>query len=74
MTVEAQKLWLIEQLLQVEDTNLLDYMKNAYLGYSQQLEPMTWGELRDRVEKSEQDYENGRYYTSKELDEEMKNW
>lgn len=74
MNIEAQKLWLIEQLLQVEDRDLLEYLKNAFLGYSTQLQPMTWQELQTKIDQSEQDYANGRTYTTEQLDEEMKNW
>ncbi len=72
--IEAQKLWLIQQLLLVQDMALIEQLKNVLFAHTPTLLPMSWGELQNRIANSEQDYQNQNYVTTEELENEIENW
>jgi hypothetical protein len=72
--IETQKLWLIQQLLLVQDLALIEQLKSVLSAHTATLLPMSWGELQNRIDNSEEDYQNQNYVTTEELENEIENW
>ncbi len=79
MDLQTRKLNLIAYLAQLKDESFFDKIENYILKKQSKepnstLEPFTAEELRSRIEKSEQDLQNGKYKTQEELEEISAKW
>ena len=79
MDISAEKLWLIENLLKIQDEVLLHRIKafiENLLGKKPavDLEPMSLKTFYSRIEDSEAALERGDIITQNELREEIKTW
>ncbi len=77
MDIKTEKLWLIEQLLKIQDEVLLHQLKTlietVYKKRDEEnLEPMTLESFYARVEESEKALERGEIITQDDLREEIK--
>ena len=81
MDVKAEKLYLIEQLTKLQDTKIIQQIKELLssqsepiAGYKPTGEPITKSELIARAKASNKDIEEGRLISIDDLEEESKNW
>jgi hypothetical protein len=81
MVVEAEKLYLIEQLSKLEDVKIIQQIKDLLsaqmdvtVGYKSTGEPITKSELIARAEASNTAIKKGKLTSIEELKEESKNW
>ncbi|MBZ9728617.1 hypothetical protein LB467_02875 [Salegentibacter sp. JZCK2] len=79
MDLQTRKLNLITYLAQLQDEKLISKIEDYILKKNSNeknadLDPFTIEELISRVEKSEQDYKQGRFKTQKELEKLSENW
>ncbi len=79
MDIRAEKLWLIEHLLKIQDEALLHRIKafiENLLGRKPtvDIEPMSLEAFYDRIEDSEEALERGDIITQTELREEIETW
>ena len=75
----VKKLDLIEKLIRLSDTttiNKIDKLlnNNGITNYEAKLKPMTGEEFKARIEKSEDDFKNGRVISHEDLKKEAENW
>jgi hypothetical protein len=79
MDIRADKLWLIEHLIKIQDEVLLHRIK-AFIEniirrkQEEDLEPMSLETFYARIEESEQALERGEVITQGELRKEIKTW
>lgn len=80
MDIRADKLWLIEHLIKIQDEVLLHRIK-AFIENiirrkqeEEDLEPMSIETFYSRIEESEQALQRGEVITQDELREEIKTW
>lgn len=79
MDIRADKLWLIEHLIKIQDEALLHRIK-AFIEniirrkQEEDLEPMSIETFYSRIEESEQALQRGEVITQDELREEIKTW
>lgn len=79
MDIRADKLWLIEHLIKIQDEVLLHRIK-AFIENTirrkqeEDLEPMSLETFYGRIEESEQALERGEVITQDELRKEIKTW
>ena len=79
MDIRAEKLWLIEHLIKIEDEGLLQRIK-AFIENimrrkpGEELEPMSLETFYSRIEESEQALERGEVITQDELRKEITTW
>jgi hypothetical protein len=66
-TLEMQKLWLIQQLLLIQDFALTEQIKNIILDYESKENRMTWGEMQQKVEDYNNSYQNENYIIGDEM-------
>jgi len=74
MDLQTRKLDLIEYLLHLTDEKLFDKIESVIKSGNDIKDPFTEEEMIARAEKAEKDYVAGRFLTTEELEEEMKNW
>jgi hypothetical protein len=79
MDIRADKLWLIEHLIKIQDEVLLHRIK-AFIEniirrkQEEDLKPMSIETFYSRIEESEQALQRGEVITQAELREEIKTW
>jgi hypothetical protein len=79
MDIRADKLWLIEHLIKIQDEVLLHRIK-AFIEniirrkQEEDLEPISLETFYGRIEESEQALERGEVITQDELRKEIKTW
>lgn len=81
MDLQTRKLNLISYLAQIQDENILSKIEDFILqkklptqNSEQELKPFTVDELVARVQKSEDDFKNGRYKSQEDLEKISENW
>ena len=81
MDIRAEKLWLIEYLLKIQDEVLLHRIKtlienmiNREHEQAEAVEPMTLEAFYKRIEESEKALQRGEIITQENLREEIKTW
>jgi len=78
MDLQTRKLNLITYLAQLQDENFFARIENYILGKAKieetELKPFTVDELIARIEKSEDDFKNGRFKTQEEIEKISANW
>lgn len=79
MDIKTEKLWLIEELLKIQDEVLLHQLKmlieSVYRKRNEvNLEPMPLETFYARIEASEKALERGETITQDDLREEIKTW
>lgn len=67
---------LIYEINQTKDAGFLEKLKGLYAEFKtrDQLSPMTWEELYQRLDEAESDYQNGRITSQDDLEKESGNW
>lgn len=81
MDIQTQKLILIEQLLHVDDTKIIDQVREILnnsesniIGYELTGIPISKRDLLKKVELAEKEYKEGNYQTIDELEKESEGW
>jgi hypothetical protein len=81
MDIKAEKLYLIEQLARLEDTRIIQQIKDLLssqsepiVGYKPGGEPITKSELMARAKASNKAIEEGRVISIEDLEKESENW
>jgi hypothetical protein len=79
LDIRTEKLWLIEQLLKIQDEVLLHriktFLESIFRKYeAERLIPMTLDEFYSRIEESEKALEKGEVITQDELRAEIGSW
>jgi len=79
MDIQSRKIEFIQDFLKLQSEEAIIQLEKL-LKKSQKTEkensfkPFTVGELEDRISKSEQDFQNGRFKTQDELEKISANW
>ena len=80
MDIQAEKLFLIEQLARVQDAEIISQIKkilskmnNPIVGYSNGT-PITKKQLINRIEAAEKRIEKGEFISQDDLEKEAANW
>ncbi|MFY0602267.1 MAG: hypothetical protein JXR03_21520 [Cyclobacteriaceae bacterium] len=80
MDIQAEKLYLIEQLARVQDAEIISQIKkvlvkkdNPIVGYSNG-SPITKKQFVKRVEAAEKRIENGEFISHDDVEKEAANW
>ncbi len=80
MDIQAEKLFLIEQLVSVQDEEIIGQIKqiltkinNPIVGYSNE-ESITKKELISRIEAAEKRIAKGEFISQEDLEKEAANW
>ena len=72
MDLQTRKLYLITYLAQLQDENFFEKIENYILrkakNENSEFKPFTVDELISRIEKSEDDFKNGRFKTQEEIE------
>lgn len=79
MDIQTEKLWLIEQLLKIQDEVLLHQLKNLIESVyrnkeEEKFKPMPLDAFYARIEESDKALERGEIITQDDLREEIKTW
>ena len=78
MDLQTRKLYLITYLAQLQDENFFEKIENYILrkakNENSEFKPFTVDELISRIEKSEDDFKNGRFKTQEEIEKISANW
>ena len=75
MDIEARKIELIQEVIKLKSEEMISTLENYFKSKNDSiLEPFTVEELKERIAKSEDDFENGRVTTSEQLLSEIKGW
>jgi len=79
MDLQTRKLNLITYLAQLQDENFFENIENFILTKvgkekKDDFKPFSIEELLTRIEKSENDYKNGKYKTQDDLEKISANW
>jgi len=78
MDLQTRKLNLITYLAQLQDENFFEKIENYVLRKTKKEEsefkPFTVDELVARIEKSENDFKNGKFKTQEEIEKISANW
>ena len=81
MDIQAEKLLLIEQLLQVKDARVIEQVRellkkenNRIVGYEANGQPITHQDFIRKIEQSEMEYSQGNFQTIEELEKESEKW
>ena len=75
MNIRAEKLSLIEQLINVDDRELLKKVKNLLSKKSKSsVEPMDIETFFSKIDQSEKSFEQGKITSQDELRKEIKHW
>jgi len=71
MDIQTRKIKFVQKFLKIKDEDMLlrfeELLKILQAENEKELEPFTPEELNQRIDQSEQDFENGRYHTSSEM-------
>ena len=79
MDIRAEKLWLIERLIKIQDEVILHRVKTLIESmsrkeYEENIEPMSLDTFYGRIEESENALQKGEVITQEKLREEIKTW
>jgi hypothetical protein len=81
MDIQAEKLLLIEQLIQIGDTKLIEQIRdllqsgiNPLVGYEADGKAITQKDFIKMVEQAEDEVAMGKYQTIEELEKEAESW
>jgi hypothetical protein len=79
MDIRAEKLWLIEHLLKIQDEGILQRIKALIESVGKKkekedIEPMSLESFYDRIEESEEALQRGDIITQDELRKEVGTW
>jgi hypothetical protein len=81
MDIQAEKLQLIEELIRIKDSSLVDQIRqllqqknNPVVGYEINGTPITRKQLIKRIEEAESRIDQGDYTTQEDLEKEVENW
>jgi hypothetical protein len=81
MDLQAEKLLLIEQLIQIGDVKLIEQMRdllksgnNPIVGYEANGKAITQKDFIKMIEQAEDEVAIGKYQTIEELEKEADNW
>lgn len=73
MDIQTRKLEFISEFLKIQSEELVSKLENV-LKNNEKLTPFTKEELIRRVEKSELDFQNGRFKSQEDLEKTSENW
>jgi len=75
MNLQARKMEMIHQLININDEAILEQVKvilnNAS---SNDIKPMSLEEFYSKIDESENDFKNGNYITTEQLKKEITTW
>ncbi len=77
MDLQTRKLNLISYLAQIQDENFIEKIENFILsksGKDADFKKFTEEELINRIQKSEEDFKNGKFKTQNDLEEISAKW
>ncbi|MBI3220489.1 MAG: hypothetical protein HYZ44_13330 [Bacteroidetes bacterium] len=81
MDIQTQKLILIEQLLHVDDTKIIDQVREILnnsesniIGYELTGIPISKRDLLKKIELAEKEFKEGNYQTIDEFEKESEGW
>lgn len=81
MDIQAEKLHLIEQLLQISDISIIEQIRdllkkahNPVVGYNAKGKAITQQDFIQQIEEAENEYRSGKYQTPDELEKESETW
>jgi hypothetical protein len=79
MTLHAEKLLLIEDILKLDDHVLINEIRTlinvpSIIALRNQLKPMSHEEFYKKIEASERDYKKGQVWTQEEIKKEIETW
>lgn len=73
MDIQTRKLEFISEFLKIQSEELVSKLENV-LKNNEKLTPFSKEELISRVEKSELDFQNGRFKSHEDLEKISENW
>ncbi|MPS73348.1 MAG: hypothetical protein E2590_09405 [Chryseobacterium sp.] len=77
MNLESRKIEFVQAFLNLQNEELISQFEKLLKKAKQsekELKPFTIEELNERIAKSEEDFEKGRFKTQEELDKISSNW
>lgn len=80
MDIQAEKLYLIEELARIQDVSIIEKIKqllkknNPVVGYGTNGVPITGKQLIQRIEKAEQRIDKGEFTSQEDLEKESEDW
>lgn len=77
MNIETRKIEFVQAFLNLQSEELISQFEKLLKKTKQtekELKPFTIEELHERIAKSEDDFENGRFKTQEELEKISSNW
>ncbi|MNK33693.1 hypothetical protein D3C87_521860 [compost metagenome] len=77
MNIETRKIEFVQAFLKLQSEELISQFEKLLKKTKQtekELKPFTVEELHERIAKSEDDFENGRFKTQEELEKISSNW
>ncbi|WP_312760755.1 hypothetical protein [Epilithonimonas sp.] len=77
MNIETRKIEFVQAFLNLQSEELISQFEKLLKKAKQsekELKPFTMEELHERIAKSEDDFENGRFKTQEELEKISSNW
>lgn len=81
MDIQAEKLLLIEQLLQIRDAGIIEQIRellkksyNPIVGYEANGKPITQQDFIRQIEQAEEEHKSGNYQTIDEVEKESETW
>ncbi|WP_027384246.1 hypothetical protein [Epilithonimonas caeni] len=77
MNIETRKIEFVQAFLSLQSEELISQFEKLLKKAKQsekELKPFTIEELNERIAKSEEDFENGRFKTQEELEKISSNW
>ena len=77
MNIESRKIEFVQAFLNLQSEELISQFEILLKKAKQserELNPFTIEELHERIAKSEEDFENGRFKTQEELEKTSSNW
>lgn len=77
MNIETRKIEFVQAFLNLQSEELISQFENLLKktkGSEKELKPFTIEVLRERIAKSEDDFENGRFKTQEEVEKISSNW
>jgi hypothetical protein len=79
MNIAVKKVELIEWLVGVQDTSLLEQLdslkkKSIAAAYESKMKPLSSEEYKSMLDQAEEDFKNGRVTSQEDLEKESLNW
>lgn len=79
MNIQARKLILIEEFLQISDESLITKLEllirqEKKTAHERDLKPLSLSEFHDMIDQAKRDSDNGRIISHQELKEKVKTW